>query len=92
MVPGRLRQVDVSPVDDEVWGVNSHQQIWHYVRSREIWQRIPGSLKHVSVDEAGVWGVNKKDQIWYRQDVKSTCDSAGVSWIRINGEDMIICT
>ena len=90
VIPGRLMQVDVSPANDEVWGVSSYQRIWRYIRSRETWQRIPGSLKHVSVDEAGVWGVNKYNQIWYRKGVGSTCDSAGVGWIKTNGEYIII--
>ncbi|XP_028395858.1 uncharacterized protein LOC114519877 [Dendronephthya gigantea] len=85
VVPGRLMQVDVSPVDDEVWGVSSGHQIWHYRHSQENWQRIPGLLNHVSVGEAGVWGVNKDNHIFYRKDYESVENSAGVGWVRASG-------
>ena len=62
---------------DHVWGVNSADNI--YRRSGNVWERIPGSLKVVSVSQAGVWGVNANDDIYYRQGTYGDADTAGTS-------------
>ncbi|KAM9299456.1 fish-egg lectin-like [Gastrophryne carolinensis] len=61
-IPGKLKQIDA----DEVWGVNSNDDIYQYVNNG--WRQIPGKLMHVSVGPAGVWGVNSANNISKRQD------------------------
>ncbi len=88
---GKMIQVDVSPDDSVVWGVNSAQQIFFRKGDGDVvWQRVnPGSLKHVSVGSLGVWGVDKADIIWYRSGV-STDNPAGTGWQNIEGKNIYL--
>ena len=59
-----------------MWGVNKAEHIFR-LKQDNTWKRISGSLKHVTVGDAGVWGVNKRDLIFYYL--------GGSSWRRIPG-------
>ncbi|XP_036413468.1 fish-egg lectin-like [Colossoma macropomum] len=60
VVPGRLKQIDVS--NGQVFGVNSSNHI--YTLYSNSWIQVPGSLKHVSVGPAGVWGVDFNNYVY----------------------------
>ena len=65
LVDGGLKQIDAG--DEEVWGVNSADQIWKRAAdgSGSSWQQIAGGLKHVSASGNGyIWGVNTNDMIY----------------------------
>ena len=82
-VPGRLKQLDVSPANI-VWGVNRHDNIY-MLNNRNSWKHIGGLLKHVSVGSSGVWGVNSGDNIYYRKGV-TLSNPAGTQWKHIGGK------
>jgi hypothetical protein len=86
-VPGKLVQLDVTRAD-VVYGVNRHRLIYvgYDARAQHPWQRLPGTLKHVSAGYAGLWGVNIHDRIYYRTGVSSQ-NLAGTGWRGIDGED-----
>ena len=56
-VEEHLKQIDAG--DEEVWGVNSKDQIYKPpVDGSDYWKLIPGLLKHVSASGNGyIWGV-----------------------------------
>jgi len=62
--PERLIQVSIGA--DEIWGVNSKNQVWHILNNRQ-YQLAYGSLKYVSVSPDGkeIWGVNMNDVIYH---------------------------
>ena len=76
IILGSLTQIDHG-MTTEVWGVNVHGQIYR-LKGDHTWMNIPGSLKHVSVGEAGIWGVNRNDDIYFRRD--------GSTWMHIPGK------
>lgn len=84
VIPGSLEQIDHG-LTEGVWGVNRHDYIYRLKSNSLGWQKIPGSLKHVSVGKAGVWGVNSNDDIYYRVGVTES-NPSGSSWLHISGK------
>ncbi|XP_014679571.1 PREDICTED: tectonin beta-propeller repeat-containing protein-like, partial [Priapulus caudatus] len=98
-IPGLLKQVSVNPATNEVWGVNSNDNIFRRVGITSTnykgvsWQQIAGGLKWVSVGQAGVWGVNSNDVIFYRNETGNGVGTSGITaenpqgteWDRISG-------
>ncbi|XP_078679919.1 uncharacterized protein LOC144915421 isoform X2 [Branchiostoma floridae x Branchiostoma belcheri] len=95
-IPGKLKQVHVSPTSNQVWGVNSGNSIYRRTGITASnpagtgWQNIGGQLKFVSVGRAGVWGVNSNDQIYYRTGTSGNENVPGTGWERVSGSLKLI--
>ena len=53
-------------------GINENDEIFYrkginyYNLKGDSWEKVSGSLKHISNGIYGIWGVNKDDNIWIR--------------------------
>ena len=62
-----MKQVSVGDADN-VWGVNSSNEVFRHVVSSDSWEQVTGQeLAQVSVGSDGtVWGVDSKSVIYRR--------------------------
>jgi hypothetical protein len=51
----QLKQISVPTPEHGSWGTNGKNEIFHQEVGGK-WERIPGTLKWVSVGHGGVWG------------------------------------
>jgi len=77
-IKGGLTNVDVSN-KDHVWGVDRANNIWRWTAS--AWEPIKGSLRQISVGEAGVWGVDTLGRSTVRVGTFGDPDTAGKRWM-----------
>jgi len=84
-ITGFLKHVSVSD-NHRVWGVNKDNAIYRRARAKQIWIKIDGVLKQISVGRAGVWGVNPNGDVFYRQGTFGDKDVSGTDWVRVPGK------
>ena len=87
-----MKYVSVCPSTNEVWGVNTQDQIFKrlgisaHSKQGNGWKQIEGSLKVVSVANAGIWGVTRNDDLYYRTGTFKNQRAEGSGWISVGGK------
>lgn len=80
LIPGHLDQL--SSGQNEVWGVNSLNDIYKRNENDNKWTKIPGKLKWISASNPNyIVGVNSSNDIWQ---CKKPCD--GKNWVQLPGK------
>ncbi|MCP4078598.1 MAG: hypothetical protein GY744_20750 [Gammaproteobacteria bacterium] len=61
-------QLSHSSDNEDVWGVNKKNEIYHRKDDNSYWGKVPGLLKQVSVGADGtIWSLNQSNMIYRRK-------------------------